>query len=159
MPRFRLSLLISLVVHSLCLLDAQPRVDFSGVWRQNPSRSVPQNKSKRARDLTIRQNGQTLLIKLSSRTSHEIRTLDLKYEIGGEELVYTGLDGDEFHTKVRWDGNSLIFDTVEHERGKQIPSKQIWTLAEGGRVLREVKQVKEPDEPAESVSIFEKSPE
>jgi hypothetical protein len=66
------------------------------------------------------------------------------------------LDGDEFHTKVRWDGESLAFDTVEHERGKEIVSKQIWTLAEGGKVLREVKQTKEADEQTESLAMFAK---
>lgn len=130
--------------------------DFSGAWQQDVSQSVPQRKSKRARELKIQQTGRTLSVTVSTKTGQGERTLDLKYEIGGQELVYTGLDGDEFHTKVRWDGESLVFDTVERERGRQIVSKQIWTLAEGGKVLREVKQVKEAGEPAESLAIYEK---
>ena len=31
-------------------------------------------------------------------------SLDLHYQIGGPELVYKGLDGDEFHTKATRDG-------------------------------------------------------
>jgi len=96
------------------------------------------------------------MVKITTQTNDGPRSLDLKYEIGGPELVYTGLDGDEFHTKVRWDGESLAFDTVEHERGREIVSKQTWTLADGGAVLREVKQSGEAGKPAESVAIYEK---
>ena len=101
---------------------------------------MSQKKSQRPRALKIQQMGRLLAVKVITPTNEGVRTLDLKYQIGGEELVYTGLDGDEFHTKLRWDGENLVFDTVEHERGKEIVSKQIWTLAEGGTVLRELKQ-------------------
>jgi len=132
-------------------------VDFSGVWRQDVSRNVPQRKSKGARELKIQQAGRILTVQVINIMSEGKRSLDLKYEIGGQELVYTGLDGDEFHTRVRWDGESLVFDTVEHERGKKIVSKQTWTLANGGTVLREVKHVREAGEPAESVAVYEKA--
>ena len=57
-----------------------------------------------------------LTVEVTTKTGEGVRTLDLKYEIGGQEFVYTGLDGDEFHTEVRWDRESLIFDTIEPER-------------------------------------------
>jgi hypothetical protein len=100
--------------------------------------------------------GRILAVKVITQMNQSTRTLDLEYQIGGEELVYTGLDGDEFHTKLRWDGGSLVFDTVEHERGKEIVSKQIWALADGGTVLREVKQSKETGELTESLAVFTK---
>jgi hypothetical protein len=157
LSRLGLALSICLLLQSSPSLEAQTPADFSGVWQQDVSRSVPQRKSGRARELKIQQIGQVLTVKITATTGQGVRTLDLKYEIGGEELVYTGLDGDEFHTKVRWDGESLVFDTVEHERGKTIVSKQIWTLAEGGKILREVKQSKDPGETAESVAIYARS--
>ena len=59
-----------------------------------------------------------------SNNGHGERNLDLTYEIGGKELVYTGMDGDEYHSKVHWEGDSLVFTTVEHERGRLIPSEE-----------------------------------
>jgi hypothetical protein len=151
------ALSVSLVFHPSPFFGAEMPVDFSGVWQQDVSRSVPQRKSKGAREMKIQQIGRMLAIKITANTNKGTRTLDLKYEIGGQELIYTGLDGDEFHTKVRWDGASLVFDTVEHERGRQIMSNQTWTLANGGAALREVKQVRDAEEPAESVAIYEKT--
>jgi hypothetical protein len=154
--RLVLTLSVCLLVYSSPLLRAQMPPDFSGTWQQDVSQSVPLKKSQRPRELRIQQVGRALAVQVVTQTNEGARALDLKYEIGGEELVYTGLDGDEFHTKVRWDGESLAFDTVEHERGKEIVSKQIWTLAEGGKVLREVKQTKEADEQTESLAMFAK---
>jgi hypothetical protein len=156
-----LSLTLSafVLLHPSPSLQAQQPVDFSGTWRQDLSRSVPLRKSSRARELKIQQIGQVLTVQVTTKTGEGLRTLNLKYEIGGQELVYTGLDGDEFHTKVRWEHESLVFDTIEHERGKQIVSRQIWTLADGRKILREVKQVKDADEPAESLAIYESSPD
>jgi hypothetical protein len=151
----RLALTLSVCL-SLASLRAQTAGDFSGVWQQNLTRSVPLSKAKRVRKLSIQQSGSTLTVQITNRTAQGVRTLDLKYEIGGPELVYKGLDGDEFHTKVTRDGDSLVFDTVEHERGKEILSKQIWTLSQDGRILREVRQRKGQGEAAESVVIFEK---
>jgi hypothetical protein len=155
--RLSLSLFVCLSLYSWPSLEAQVAVDFSGVWQQDVSRSVPPGKSKRSRELKIQQTGGTLTVKVTSKNGESVRTLDLNYEIGGQELIYKGLDGDEFHTKVHRDGESLVFDTIEHERGRQIVEKQIWTLAEHGKILREVKQVQEAGGPKESVTVYEKS--
>jgi hypothetical protein len=155
-PRLVLALSLCFLLQSAPALEAQAQVDFSGTWQQDLSRSVPQRKSQRPRELKIQHIGRTLTVKITTQRGQDARTLDLKYKIGGQELVYIGLDGDEFHTQVRWDGESLVFDTVEHERGKEIVSKQIWTLSEGGKVLREVKQAREAGEQSESVAVFAK---
>jgi hypothetical protein len=65
--------------------------------------------------------------------------LDVQYEIGGKETVYTGLDGDEFHSRLTFDGDQFVFTIVEHERGKEIKSKEIWSLTDSGKTLKRVK--------------------
>ena len=95
-------------------------------------------------------------MKLLTNPGPGARAIVLNYSIGGNELVYTGLDGDEFHTKAHWDGESLVFDIVEHERGREIVSKQTWKLTDDGRVLQEVRQVQRDGAPAKSVAVFEK---
>jgi hypothetical protein len=56
--------------------------------------------------------------------------------------LYKGLDGDEFHSSAHWNGSALVFDTVEHEGGRQIPETTVWILSEDRNNL----QVKEADE-------------
>lgn len=60
----------------------------------------------------------------------------MTYQIGGSEAVYKGLDGDEFHSRVHWNGPALVFDTVEHERGRRIPETTVWTLSEDRRSIQ-----------------------
>ncbi len=155
-PRLGFNPWIGLLFVILFATGAEASVDFSGLWHQDVSRSVPPGNPTRRRELDIQQAGNVLTVKVSTETSRGARALHLEYEIGGRELVYTGLDGDEFHTKVRWEGENLVFDTIEHERGSEIVSQQIWSLAEGGKLLREVKRSKTARQPAESVAIFEK---
>ena len=153
MSKWITTLSIGLALLSSPGVHPQISPDFSGIWQQDVSRSVPQRDSKRTRELTIRQTGQMLTVKITQTGSHP-GSLDLKYNIGGQELVYTGLDGDEFHTKVHQDGASLVFETIEHERGKQFVSKQTWTLVDSGKTLQEVKQGGEAGKAAESVTIY-----
>lgn len=84
-------------------------------------------------------DGLALRVHIDTAGSRGERSLDLKYEIGGKELVYRGLDGDEYHSKVNWSGNSLFFTTVEHEAGRQIHSTETWTVIEAGKTLQRVK--------------------
>jgi hypothetical protein len=156
---------IRLASASICLLflsaPATPQAprNFSGVWHQDLSRSVPPRKSAGAREMVVQQDGQSLSVKTRANASQGVRSLDLTYEIGGKALVYTGLDGDEFHSAVRWAGESLVFDIVEHERGTEITSQRVWTLDEGGNVLREVRKFEREGQAAESVAIFERERE
>ena len=64
----------------------------------------------------------------TAANSKGTRRLVVTYEIGGPETVYKGLDGDEFYSRVHYDGSTLIFDTVQHEDGREIPETTApWT--------------------------------
>jgi hypothetical protein len=71
------------------------------------------------------------------------RHLEVAWRIGGPETVYKGLDGDEFHSSVHWHGNALVFDTVEHEGGKEIPKTTVWALSKD-RNSFQVEDVRQP---------------
>ncbi len=88
------------------------------------------------RHLEIEQNGRNLRVKTVVTSSKGTRNLEVKYEIGGPETSYTGLDGDQFRSAVRWDGNALVFDIIEHEDGSELPQKTVWTLIGDGDVLQ-----------------------
>jgi hypothetical protein len=114
-------------------VSAQTSTDFTGHWRQ-------QTNSGTQRQVDIEQNGQNLVVKTMVTNSQGTRRLEVKYVIGGPETSYTGLDGDEFRSSVRWDGSTLVFDTVEHESGRDIPEKTVWTLLGDRNALQVARQ-------------------
>jgi len=103
-------------------VSAQTPADFTGHWRERAD-------SRSDRRLEVEQNGNKLRVKTVVTNSKGTRTLEVTYEIGGPETVYKGLDGDEFHSSARWDGKSLVFEIIEHERGSEIPQHTVWTLS------------------------------
>ena len=136
---------------------AQSHPDFSGTWQQANARCDPQPKNKAySYRAVIHQQGTALNVDISVSGARENGDLHLHYEIGGEELVYTGLDHDEFHTRVHWEGDRLVFKTVEHERGRLIEESEVWTLFDGGNSLKRVRQENEPGEHATRTYVLEK---
>lgn len=103
-------------------VSGQSSTDFTGHWCQGTN-------SAAQRQLDVEQNGWSLLVKTIIGNSQGTRRLEVKYEIGGPETTYTGLDGDEFRSSVHWDGSALVFETIEHEDGRDIAQKTVWTLS------------------------------
>jgi hypothetical protein len=138
---------------------SKARLNLSGTWQQNNERCIPPPRNKAsAYKMTIEASDKVLRVRVIANNGHGERNLDLSYEIGGKELVYTGLDGDEYHSKVRWDGDLLVFTNVEHERGRLIPSQETWTLIDSGKTLQRVKVSSGPDEESKSVYVLERLP-
>jgi hypothetical protein len=139
------------------LACAQDRPDFSGTWRQVNERTVPRPKDKSYSYRTVvDQHDSVLDVVVSVVGGREQGELRLHYSIGGGELVYTGLDHDEFHTTVRWRGQELVFDTVEYERGQKVLVTETWSLLEGGHTLKRVKEENGQDKHSTRVYILEK---
>jgi len=135
------------------------RSNLSGKWLQNNERSIPPVKNKaRSYEMTVEASEKALRVRVIANSGHGERRLDLNYQIGGKELVYTGMDGDEYHSKVHWDGDLLVFTTVEHERGRLIPSQETWTLIDSGNSLQRVKVSSAPGEESKNVYVLERLP-
>jgi hypothetical protein len=111
-------------------VGGQTLPDFTGHWQQ-------QTNSKTQRRLEVAQKGQNLRVKTVVTNSDGTRNLEVKYVIGGPKTTYTGLDGDEFRSSVRWESSRLVFDTLEHEGPDEIPQKAVWTLSADGNANRQ----------------------
>jgi hypothetical protein len=135
------ALLFAISVHSITAAD------FTGHWRQ-------QTESGAQRQLDIDQHGQTLLVKTTVINSKGSRRLEVKYEIGGSETSYKGLDGDRFRSSVHWDGSTLVFNTVEHEGGRKIPETTVWSLSGNGNQLQVKRQSAKPGKTADSLTLY-----
>lgn len=120
---------IFIVIFLAIYCSGQSSTDFTGHWRQ-------ESNSATQRQLEIEQKGKSLLVKTIQTSSQGTRQLEVKYEMGGPPTTYTGLDGDDFRSSVRWDGGALVSETIEHEDGNEIPQKAIWTLSQDGNTLQ-----------------------
>lgn len=132
-------------------VSAQAPTDFTGHW-QMPTSSGAQ------RRLVVEQKGQELRVSTVVTDAKGTRNLEVKYEIGGPETSYKGLDGDEFRTSVHWNGNSLVFDTIEREDGKEIPQKATWTLSADGNALQVDRQTVKSGKTPQSLNTFAREP-
>jgi hypothetical protein len=109
---------------------------WQGHWQQNNQRSVPaRNKSSSLR-MDVELAGSELRVHMDANGG---RKLDVTYKMGGPETVYTGTDGDEFHSQAKWSGDEIVFTVVEHEDGKLLPYTETWTLIDGGQSIQRVK--------------------
>ena len=109
--------------------------DFSGTWEQSNERCIPKRTGtvvrridQRGTDLVV----ETSIVRGSGPPWHAVQ----RYRSDGVTSVSTGTDGDEFHTSVTWNGDSLMFLIEEHERGRVIHSKEKWMLSENGSALK-----------------------
>ena len=129
----------------LAVLMAAPGIcsqlnpDFSGTWKQSNERSIPNRTGNvtlhidhRDPELTV----ETTILRSAAAPRHAVQ----RYTTDGKVSISTGADGDEFHTSIVWNGQSLIFSVEEHEDGRIILSKEIWTLIENGAALQRVRE-------------------
>jgi hypothetical protein len=112
--------------------------DFSGIWKQNNERCVPKRNgdftlhiTQQGNDLTV----ETTILRNSGASRHAVQ----RYSTDGKTSISTGADGDEFHTSVVWNGESLIFSVEEHEDGRILLSRETWTLIENSTALQREK--------------------
>jgi hypothetical protein len=118
---------------------AQSSADFSGTWRQSNERSQPSRKG----DVTLKidHHDPELTVETSAqRGSSAPRRVTQRYTTDGKVSVTTGIDGDEFHTSVVWNNQSLIFAIEEHEDGRILLSQETWTLIDDGAALERVRE-------------------
>jgi hypothetical protein len=133
----RHSILFSLAAFCLApaVIGQASSPNFSGTWKQSNERCEPKKNGDVLR--RIEQHGPDLIVETTvSRSDRTHRHALQRYKIGGKVSVSTGADGDEFHTSVVWQDSALVFSIEEHEDGKIILSREVWSLIEKNSVLQ-----------------------
>jgi hypothetical protein len=133
------------------LVSGQSLTDFTGHWQEKTDSGTQQH-------VEVEQKGPNLRVKTVVINSQGTKSLEVKYEIGGPETTYTGLDGDQFRSSVRWDGNALVFDTIEHEAGSEIPQKTIWTLSGDRNTLQVDRTITKSGKTSHSLTTYVRQP-
>src|SRR5215467_1363715 len=126
---------------TICLLvilvaagAAQTRPDFSGTWKQNLEKSPTKSSWLKSYLNKIELQDANLKVTTTTVGDRGERTYDRTYVIGTEQQSQDR-EGDQFATNVKWQGNTLVFETVEKERDAILTSKEVWTLSNDGKTL------------------------
>ena len=120
-----------------CALYPQGHPNFAGTWKQDNSKSTVRPGSTIQYSNRIAQQEQKLSVTtiLGANGDRKESTYTREYEIGGEPKVTTDREGDQFTNIVKWEGNSLLFETVEKEKSATLNSREVWTLSPDGKTL------------------------
>lgn len=138
--KLRAAPLLLLITLPFALVNAQGHPDFSGTWKLDGKRSVPERKGEVTLAIVHRDpllNVETTIVRGSAAPRHALQ----HYNIDGKTSVSTGADGDEFHTAIVWQGRSLAMTITEYEDGRILPSTETWSLGENGAVLQRVREM------------------
>jgi hypothetical protein len=113
--------------------------DFSGTWELSGERSTPKRTGKATLHIDHR-DPQLTVETTMFRGAGEPRHAVQHYSTDGRTSVTTGADGDEFHTSIVWEGESLVFSIEEHEDGRILRSREKWTLIQNAAALERVRE-------------------
>ncbi len=123
---------------------AQGKADFSGAWKMNIEKSDPMGGGggggggggmMRDAVTTITQTGTELTLV----TKFGEQTRNISYKLDGSESVNPGMRGGETKSKAKWDGASLVIESVSNISGPngdmQITSKEVRTLSADSKTM------------------------
>jgi len=125
---------IYLIVFLATAAGAQTRPDLSGTWKQNMEKSPTKSSWLKSYLNKIELQDANLKVTTTTVGDRGERTYDRTYVIGKEQNSQDR-EGDQFTTNVKWEGNTLVFETVEKERDAVLTSKEVWTLSDDGKTL------------------------
>ncbi len=126
--------LIAVVLSSWVVATAQTKPNFSGTWKQNMEKSPTKSSWLKSYVNKIDQQDAVLKVTTTTVGDRGERNYERTYFIGKEEKSQDR-EGDQFTTNVKWEGNTLVFETVEKERDATLTSKETWTLSDDGKTL------------------------
>jgi hypothetical protein len=126
-----------LILLLACAARPQGQPNFTGTWKQDNSRSTIRPGSTIQYSNRIEQRDQRVSVTtiLGANGDRKESTYTREYMIGGGPKVTTDREGDQFTNTVKWEGDSLVFETVEKEKSATLTSQEVWTLSQDGKTL------------------------
>src|SRR5215472_12030348 len=113
---------------------AQSRPDFSGTWKQNLEKSPTKSSWLKSYVNKIELQDANLKVTTTTVGDRGERRYDRTYVIGTEQKSQDR-EGDLFTPNLKWEGNTLVFETVEKQHDAVLTSKEVWTLSGDGKTL------------------------
>lgn len=119
------------------IASAQTHPNFTGTWKQDNSRSTirPGSNIKYSNKIDHQDPKLAVTTILGANGDFKERTYTREYVIGDKPSTSTDREGDQFTNTVKWEGDSLVFETLEKERAATLTSREVWSLSADGKTL------------------------
>jgi hypothetical protein len=115
---------------------AQTHPNFSGTWKQDDSRSTVRPGSTLKYSNKIEHHdpklSKTTILDYGDRAPTPYTQT---YTTDGKPVKSSDREGDEFTTTVKWEGDTLVFETGEKEKTGALFTRETWTLSADGTTL------------------------
>jgi hypothetical protein len=161
---------LSLTVLAVALVVAQGKVNFSGTWVLDKSKSdvsallgtEEQTEKLQEASLTmvVEQEGTTLKVTRTLTSEGKERKETHTYKTDGTETTNTGWRGESVITKASWDGDKLVVVSTRTMKVllKEIAvqSNGVWSLSPDGKTLRIDAQIHSPRKDQRLKAVFNK---
>ena len=133
----------------------QVKPNLSGTWKQN------NEKSKLAPDAPvwvhkIWQKGADLKVETTITGSRGVSSHVSTFTTDGKKQMTKDRDRDALTRSVKWEGNTLVFLTVEKERGHTLTTREVWTLSDDGKTLVKTRHLTGPRGVTDQKYVYEK---
>lgn len=145
----------TIAIISAAMVAAQNRPDFSGTWKQNMEKTPTKSSWLKSYVNQIELQGGTMKVTTTTVGDRGERTYARVYTIGKGEASQDR-EGDQFTTNVNWQGDTLVFDTVEKEHDTTLTSKEVWALSDNGRTLTKTIHRSGPQGESDQKYVLEK---
>jgi hypothetical protein len=127
---------LTVLTLALALVQAQAKSDFSGTWKVDAAKSdfgpMPPPDSMTQK---IVHADPSIKVNIAQTGGSGDMTYDMSYTTDGKEcLNHMGADN-EIKTKLTWDGDDLVGDSVGSFEGNDFTAKDRWVLSEGGKTM------------------------
>ena len=117
-----------LILLLACAARPPGQPNFTGTWKQlEEPRSSQDRRFNTQNRLAQQEQKLSVTTILGANGDRQESTYTREYEIGGEPKVTTDREGDQFTNIVRWEGDSLMFETVKKEKSATLTSPEVWT--------------------------------
>jgi hypothetical protein len=132
---FKIIFLTALTL-AVALVQAQAKSDFSGTWKADTAKSdfgpmpAPDTMTQK-----IVHADPSLKVNIVQTGGSGDSAYDMTYTTDGAECLNHMGEGNEIKTKLKWDGDDLVADSVGSFEGNDFTAKDRWTLADGGKTM------------------------
>ncbi len=150
-------LVLVLALASTIAALAQTKPNFTGTWKQNNAKStVRPGPTYQYVNKIDHQDPNLTVTTVFSGGNRPDSSYTRTYTTDGKPTVSKDREGDEFTTTVKWEGDTLVFETVEKERGANISSRETWNLSEDGKTLAKTLHSSGPQGERDQKYVLEK---
>ncbi|HEV2314307.1 MAG TPA: hypothetical protein VGR94_03300 [Candidatus Acidoferrales bacterium] len=78
------------------------------------------------------------------------------YTTDGKKQMTKDRDGDALIRSVNWEGDTLVFLTVEQERGNTLTTRDVWILSDDGMTLTKTRHLTGPRGLTDQKYVYDK---